>query len=172
MRRFLLPVLFTGLFIFESVFLELTPEKHLNINRIFVPHLLLIGLLFLTIYGNRNLGIIYGFIFGFLFDVVYVEVIGIYLCMFPLIAYVMSKVMQVLQTNVIIVSFITLLGVTLLELGVYEMNYLIHITTMGFPTFSSIRLLPTIILNFIFIIIMAYPLKRQFEKIALQLRNE
>jgi rod shape-determining protein MreD len=171
-RRILLPVLFTMLFILESIFLELTPEKQLITDRILVPHLLFIGLIFLTIYGNRNLGIIYGFIFGFIFDVVYIEIIGIYLCLFPLIAYVISKLMQMLQTNVFIVSVVTLLGVAMLEVGVYEMNFLIHLTTMGFKNFLELRLLPTALLNLIFIIILAYPLKKQFEKLAIQLRNE
>ncbi|AGK55078.1 rod shape-determining protein MreD [Bacillus sp. 1NLA3E] len=172
MRRVLLPVLFTGCFIFESIFIELMPAKFFSGQHILVPHLLIMAILFLTIYGNRNLGILYGFIFGLLFDVVYTEVVGIYLFMFPVIAYLISKIMKVLQTNLIIVSIVTLLGVGLLEIGVYEMNFLIHRTTMGFPSFFGNRLVPTLVLNLIFIILVAYPLKRQFEKLADQLRNE
>ncbi len=172
MRRVLLPVLFTGCFIFESIFIELMPAKFFNGQHILVPHMLMIAILFLTIYGSRNLGILYGFIFGMLFDVVYTEVIGIYLCMLPLIAYLISKIMKVLQTNVIIVSIVTLFGIALLEIGVYEMNFLIHKTTMGFSSFLGNRLMPTLILNLIFVILVAYPFKRQFENLAEQLRNE
>lgn len=172
MRRFLLPVLFTALFIFESIFLELMPVKYLNNEQIMVPHFLMSGLLFLTVYGNRNHGIIYGFIFGLLFDVVYTEIIGIYLFLFPVISYTIAKLMKVLQTNIIIVSLVSLFGVVLLELGAYEMNYLIHSTNMDFISFAGSRLLPTAILNLIFIIIFSFPLKRQFEKWAELLRNE
>jgi rod shape-determining protein MreD len=171
-RRVLLPVLFTGCFIFESIFIELMPAKFFSGQHILVPHLLIMAILLLTIYGNRNLGILYGFIFGLLFDVVYTEVVGIYLFMFPVIAYLISKIMKVLQTNLTIVSIVTLLGVGLLEIGVYEMNFLIHRTTMGFSSFFGNRLVPTLVLNLIFIVLVAYPLKRQFEKLADQLRNE
>lgn len=82
MRTFLLPVLFTACFIFESIFLELTPGKYLHHDNLFVPHLLMIALILLTIYGNRNYGIMYGFIFGLLFDVIYIEIIGIYMVVF------------------------------------------------------------------------------------------
>lgn len=172
MRRFLLPIIFTACFIFESIFLELMPSKFFSHERILVPHLLIITLFFLTIYGSRNLGIIYSFIFGLLFDVVYTEIIGIYIFMFPLISYIVSKIMKVLQTNLLIMTVVTLFGITLLEFGVYEMNFLIHKTSMDFSSFSQSRLLPTLLLNLVFTIIVAYSLKRQFEQLADQLRNE
>lgn len=74
--------------------------------------------------------------------------------------------MRILQSNIVVVSVISLLGVTLLELGVYEMNYLINKTEMSFQFYAEYRLLPTIILNLTFTIIFAYPLKRLFEKYA------
>lgn len=172
MRRYLLPVLFTACFLFESIFLELLPAKYFHHDNILVPHLVMIALFFLTIYGNRNLGILYSFIFGLLYDVIYIEIIGIYLFMFPLISYIVSKLMKVLQNNLLIITVVTILGIALLELGVYEMNFLIHKTTMDFSTFTASRLLPTLLLNLVFTVIVAYPLKRQFEKLAEQLRNE
>ncbi|NMD70550.1 rod shape-determining protein MreD [Bacillus sp. DNRA2] len=172
MRTFLLPVLFTACFIFESIFLELTPGKYLHHDNLFVPHLLMIALILLTIYGNRNYGIMYGFIFGLLFDVIYIEIIGIYMVVFPIVCYLISKIMKVLQTNLIIVTFVTLIGVALLEVSVYYMSFLIHRTDMVFSTFLHDRLIPTIILNLVLTIIFAYPLKRHFEKLADQLRNE
>lgn len=172
MRTFLLPVLFTACFIFESIFLELTPAKYFHHANIFVPHLLMIALIFLTIYGNRNYGIIYGFIFGLLFDVIYVEIIGIYMVVFPIVCYLISKIMKVLQTNLLIVTMVTLLGIALLEVSVYYMSFLIHRTSMDISTFLNDRLLVTVILNLVLTIIFAYPLKRHFEKLADQLRNE
>lgn len=172
MRKFLLPALFLFFFIMESIFVELLPVQHFNSNRIIVPHFLLIVILFFTIYGNKTHGIIYGFAFGLLFDIVYTEVIGIYLFMIPLIAYITSKMMQILQSNIIIVTIVSIVGVALLELGVYEMNYLIKITSMDFTTYTTLRLLPTLILNLAFTIIVAYPLKKFFEKYAIDLKKE
>jgi rod shape-determining protein MreD len=171
-RRVLLPVILVVFFLFESVFVSLVPVDLVNPDFIFVPRLLLIGIMFLAIYGGRTQAIIYGFIFGLLFDIFYTEIIGVYLYLFPLLAYVTAKLMKVLQANVFISSIVTLLGVCLLEIAVYEMNFLIHITDMTFTTFIEHRLYPTSALNFILTLIVAYPLKRFIIKWAVELRNE
>ena len=172
MRRVLLPVTFVGLFLFESLFAELWPAELFNRDFIFVPRLLMIGILFLAIYGGKTHGIIYGFIFGLLYDVFYTEIIGVYLYLFPLLAYLTAKLMKALQANLLISSIVTLLGVCVLELAVYEMNFLIHITDMPFAKFVELRLYPTSILNLALTIIVALPLKMQIEKWADELRND
>lgn len=172
MKRLLLPFVFLTFFILESIFVELLPAELFRSTRILVPHFLIVAILFLTVYASRNLGIIYAFVFGLLFDIVYTEIIGIYLFMFPLVAYIISKIMKVFHSNIIIVTIVSMVGVALLELGVYELNFLIKLTDMDFSTFINLRLFPTIILNIAFAIIFAYPLKRQFEKYASEMINE
>jgi rod shape-determining protein MreD len=162
--RFLPFAVFFLLFIIESLFVELFPVRFLTGGHILVPRFLLAGILLLTIYGSKKQGIWYGMLFGLMFDIVYTEVIGIYLFMFPLTAYIISKLMKILQANIVIATFVVLFGIALLELVVYEMNFLIHITTMEFPQFINLRLVPTLIVNFVFLIILVYPLKKQFEK--------
>ncbi|XJZ26367.1 rod shape-determining protein MreD [Bacillota bacterium Lsc_1132] len=170
MKKFLLPLFFLFLFIFESLFVQLLPGEAFRNGRIFAPHFLIVAILFFTIYGSEKHGILYGFIFGLLFDIVYTEILGIYLFLFPLVAYLVTKMMKVLQTNIIIASLMVLTGVALVELGSYEMNTLIHITKINFMTFVNIRFIPTLILNAAFIIIVSYPLKRYFENFAGNLR--
>ncbi|WP_019154677.1 rod shape-determining protein MreD [Robertmurraya massiliosenegalensis] len=172
MRKFLLPLLFILFFILESAFVQSIPAEMFNGERILVPRFLMIAIIFLTLYGNRNHGLVYGFAFGLLFDVVYTEIIGIYLFLFPLIAYLASKVMRLLQANIVVISIVSLLGVALLELSVYELIFLINKTDMSFSMFVELRWLPTLILNLAFTIIFAYPLKRHFEKYAHSLKEE
>lgn len=164
MRKFLLPLFFLFLFVFESLFVQLLPGGAFQSDRILAPHFLLAAILFLTIYGSEKQGLLYGFVFGLLFDIVYTEILGIYLFLFPLVAYLITKMMKVLQTNILLSSLMVLTGIALLELGSYEMNKLIHITSMDFTTFLNLRFIPTLILNAVFIIIVSYPLKRLFEK--------
>lgn len=166
MRRFLLPLILLALFIGESIFVQVTPHDLLGSGKIAVPRFLMAALLFLTIFGSKKHGILYGLLFGLLFDIVYVEIIGIYLFLFPVIAFITTKLMRILQTNIAMAFIIVLLGITLLEAGVYQMNLLIHHTDMEFAVFLSSRLLPTLILNAIFIILAVYPFKRLSEKFA------
>jgi len=171
-RKFLLPLLFLFLFMLESIFVQYVPPEVFGKNYILVPHFLFAGILFLTIYAGRKHGIIYAAIFGLLFDIVWIEIIGIYLFLFPFIAYLIAKIMHVLQTNIIVAFFVSLLGIAMLEIGVYEMDFLIHLTNLEFMTFMKMRFIPSLLLNAIFIIIAAYPLKRHFEKFAESLRDE
>lgn len=170
MKKFLLPLLFLILFLMESLFAQYLPGE--IFGRTCVPHFLFIGLLFLTIYVGKKQGIIYGFIFGILFDIVNTEILGIYMFLFPFVAYLVSKFMNVMQANIITVFLSSLIGIALLEVGVYEMNVLIHVTDMDYMTFFKMRFYPTLIFNAVFIILAGYPLKRQFEKIAAALRDD
>lgn len=172
MNKFIPPAILLFLFILESLFVQFLPADIFNSEKIFVPHFLLVSILFLTIFGNEKYGILYGFIFGLLFDIVYTEIIGIYLFLFPLVAYIVSRMLKILQTNIFVCAFVSLIGITFLEIGAFEMNKLIHITNMDFMGFLTKRLLPTLLLNAIFTIIAAYPLKRQFEKFANSLRAD
>jgi rod shape-determining protein MreD len=172
LNRFLLPALFAFLFILESIFVELLPAELFTSDYILAPHFLMVGIFFLTAYVSPKYGIIYGLIFGLLFDVVYTEIIGIYLFMFPLLAYIFVNMMRILQTNIVIVSALSLIGISLLEIGVYQLMHLINVTDFTFSTFVAIRLLPTLILNLAFIILAAYPFKKQFENVADRIRND
>jgi rod shape-determining protein MreD len=169
--KFFLPLIISLSFIFESIFVELLPEAFSNSDMILVPHFLMVMIIFTTIYGNQKHGLIYGFIFGLLFDVVYTEIIGIYLFLIPLVTKMVSWLMKLLQSNIFVALIVTLIGVTLLELGVYEMNFLIGITEMNFTSFLNVRLLPTLILNLIFIAIVAFPLKKFMDAYAQSLKD-
>jgi rod shape-determining protein MreD len=171
-RKAFLPIIISLCFLFESVFVEMLPAELFKSSSIFVPHFLMVAIIFVTVYISQKHGIMYGFIFGILFDIVYTEIIGIYLFMFPLVAYITSWIMRILQTNIILVSFVAILGVGFLELGVYEMNFLIGRTDMIFASFMDIRLVPTLILNLIFIILISYPLRKYLDLYAEALRNE
>jgi len=170
--RFILPAIFVLLFILESIFVELLPAELFNSDRILAPHFLMAGILFLTAYFSPKQGIIYGFIFGLLFDVVYTEIIGIYLFLFPFIAYLFANMLRILQINILIVSTLSILGIALLEVSVYELMHLINVTDLDFSAYVKIRLVPTLVLNLAFIVLAAFPFKRQFENTADRLRND
>lgn len=172
MRKFILPLLFLFLFILESLFVEFLPAKIFGFERIFVPHFLFTSLLFLTIFVGKKQGIIYAAIFGLLFDIVYVEIIGIYFFLYPFISYLIYKLLQVFQANLITAFLASLIGISLLEVGVYEMNFLIHVTDLDFMGFINLRFYPTLLLNAAITLIAAYPLKWLFEKHSEAMRAE
>ena len=171
MKKFLLPLLFLFLFLVESLFVQFFPGNLFG-GKVIVPHFLFAALVFLTIFTGKKQGIIYAAIFGMIFDIVYVEIIGIYFFLFPFICYIVTKIMHIMQSNIIIAFLVSLFAIALLEIGVYEMNFLIHVTDLDFMGFLNLRFYPTLILNAVFVLIFGYPLKRRFEKYADALRDD
>lgn len=108
---------------------------------------------------------LFGLIFGFLHDVVYIEVIGIYLFSYAFLAYLVSKAMKVLHKHVLIVIFLSTLAIAILEFYVYGINYAIGATDMSLYDFTTNRLLTTLGLNFIFALLFIFPLKSFLTKL-------
>ncbi|NRD75991.1 rod shape-determining protein MreD [Bacillus sp. BRMEA1] len=172
MKKFLLPLLFVFLFLLESLFVQYLPDQVFGHNWMLSPHFLFIAMVLLTIFVGKKQGLLYAAIFGLLFDMVYVEILGIYLFLFPFICYLVSKIMNILHTNLLIIFLVTISAVALLEIGAYEMEHLIHVANIDFTSFLHLRFYPTILLNAAFILIVGYPLKRYFEKYAAVLNGE
>ncbi len=166
MKKLILPLLLTILFVLESVFVDLLPSTLFNVDRLFIPHFVMIALVFIVVYYNHLLGLVYAIIFGLLFDIVYTEIIGVYMFAYPIISYVLTKAVKILQTNIFIISFISIVGVTLLEFYVYAVNLIIGFTNMNISLFISDRLFSTLVLNSVFVILVCYPFKRLLVRLS------
>ncbi|MDQ7863256.1 rod shape-determining protein MreD [Peribacillus frigoritolerans] len=55
------------------------------------------------------MGMLYGAILGLTYDVVYTEILGIYMFLLPFLAYLISKSMKILQNNILIACLTALL---------------------------------------------------------------
>lgn len=165
MKRLYLPLLMIGLFYSDSLFAMVFPETAFDGKYAIIPRFFAVGLMLMAIYFDRNTAIKYGFLFGFLFDIFYTGVLGAYMFFLPLMVYVVSKLVKVLQNHLIIVCFIVLFGLFLLELVMFQLNVLIERTEMNITQFVSIRVGPTLLLNLLFYLLLAFPLKSAFEKL-------
>ncbi|MCY8233646.1 rod shape-determining protein MreD [Priestia endophytica] len=171
MIRYFLPIVVSVVFIADSLFVNFFANQSWFHQWILSPKLTLIVLLLATIYINPKKGIQYAFFFGLLYDIVYTDLLGVYMFGMPAICYIVSKLLKVFQTNVVIITILTIVGITLLEFYVYEINSMIGLTHMSMDRFLTYRLYPTLILNLVFVVLLAYPLKKQFEKVAYKLTD-
>jgi rod shape-determining protein MreD len=167
-RRFILPFLVLFTFISESIFADLVHLPFASEDQFYIPRFVLILVIFITVFLNRTQGMLFGVVFGLLHDIVYIEVIGIYLLIYAFLAYLISKAMKVLHNNAFMTLFLTILAIALLEYYVYGINYLIGTTKMTLYNFTTLRLLPTLALNSIVAILFIYPVKRFLEKIKME----
>lgn len=167
LRRFILPFLVLFAFISESSFAHLVHVPFLGEDYVYIPRFVLIFVIFITVYLNRTQGMLFGLIFGFLHDVVYIEVIGIYLFAYGFLAYLISKAMKVLHGQIFIVIFLSILAIAILEFYVYGINYLIGTTNMSLYYFTTQRLLSTLAINLVFAMLFIFPLKSFLTKLKI-----
>ncbi|MCR2820539.1 rod shape-determining protein MreD [Lederbergia panacisoli] len=160
MRRLILPFLLTLCFYFESIFVEFLPTGTLGRDWILVPHFLLVLLIMMGISFFRNRTLIYAAVFGLLFDIYFTEIIGIYMVLFPIAVYISAKLAKTLFSNVFTALFTSILCVSLVETIVYGMNILVLRNSMEINEFAMIRLVPTLILNAVFFLIVYFPFNR------------
>lgn len=153
-------------FVIENVFAKNIVSVVDNTEHVFVLRLVMIYLVFLAIYGERNFAIILAFVLGLAFDIVNLEIVGIYLAIFPAIVYLSAKLMRFLPEYMATVSFICFLAVFLLEVSIFITFRLIGITQYSFMTFVEKRLVYTMLLNFVTILILSYPFAKISSKWA------
>jgi len=166
MRRIILPIVVLLLFVSESIFVDISPVGHLNTEYVFVPRFIMIVFVFIAVYADRYQGMLYGFVFGLLFDIVYTGVIGVYMFGMSFIAYLMAKSSKILLSNIFVTSLLGIVAVVLLEFFVYIVNLLIGFTNMPIMMFLQNRLLPTVILNSIFVLLIAFPIKKLITRLT------
>ena len=172
MKKLYIPLLAILVFLSESIFVTTFSGEFFTGDKIFIPRFLVIFLIFLAVYSGNRTALYYSLAIGILFDVVYTEILGVYLFVFPLITYIVSKIMKILQNNIFVVSFMSLVAIVLLEIIIYGMNALLGFAAMTFQQFLTDRLVPTLILKAIVIVIIAYPLRKFLLKYSDEENNE
>jgi len=159
-KKLYIPLLAVLIFISESIFVTTFSGEFFSSDKMFIPRFLMILLVFMSVYCNSRVALYYSVVIGLVFDVVYTEILGVYLFVFPLITYTISKIMKVLQNNIFVVSFMSLIAVAFLETIIYGMNSLLGFAVLTFQQFLIDRLVPTLILNTVVVVIAAYPLRK------------
>ncbi|WP_010651044.1 rod shape-determining protein MreD [Oceanobacillus massiliensis] len=158
-KRFYIPLILFLLTILEGVALELLPPDLVKNNMLIVPHWVLAFLIFVAVFYDRDNtyhSIVYGLIFGLLIDVVYTGVLGVYMFSYALVLYIVHGLTKLLQGNIYVLLLLGMLGVCLSELSIYLIYTSAGLIDMVFENYLMDRLLPTVLLNLVFILLI-YP---------------
>ncbi|MBS4176197.1 rod shape-determining protein MreD [Lederbergia citrea] len=172
MKRIVLPLLLTLAFYGESLFVDLLPPGTIVVDKVFIPHFLLVLLSMMGICYFRNRSLLYAAVFGLLFDIYYTEIIGVYLFLLPIAVYFAAKMSKILHANIFTVAIISSVCVALVETLVYGMNVLVMQITMTPNEFAMMRLLPTLVVNLVFLIIIYFPFSKMLQQRKKEELNE
>lgn len=116
----------------------------------------------MSVFFDRNTAIKYGFFFGFLFDMFYTGLLGAYFFFLPIMVYITFKLTKWLHGTLPVFFVIVMFDIALLELIMYGLNVLVQRTAFSFEQFTYMRLLATLVLNGLFYVVFAIPLRNAF----------
>ncbi|MDY0396872.1 rod shape-determining protein MreD [Virgibacillus halophilus] len=160
MRRLYVPLILFLLMIMEGVALELLPKKLVGGSMMIVPHWVLIFLMLTAVfYDRRNtyMSVWYAIIFGLLIDIVYTEILGVYMFTYAVTIYLIHGLSKFLQSNIAALGLFAILGITVADCAINTVYVVVGLVTADWNWYIIFRLLPTIAANLIFLLIM-YPI--------------
>lgn len=172
MIRSIIPLIITVLFFMEPIFSLFSPISYGNMLLTLVPRFVIVALVFIAVYGRKKDAVIYGIVFGLLYDIYYIDIIGLYAFLYPVISLIAAGIIYLIHRHIVTVAILALLLIALLELLSYGFVSFISITTIGFAEFLTMRLMPTMIANSLFVIMFSWFFKKLIEKKMLQYTNE
>jgi len=124
-----------------------------------VPRFLIIYLIFVSIYYNRKRAMLYGLFFGLLYDVFFIDIIGLYSFIYPLMCLVASFIIKFIHQHLLVATILALLLVAAVETLLFFFYTFIGIKVMTLESFFSYHLLPTMVANLVFILMFGWAFK-------------
>ena len=100
-----------------------------------VPRFVIVYLIFIAVYYSRQRAIIYGIVFGLLYDMFYIDIIGLYAFLYPLICFIAALIIRYMHRHIVTVMILSLFLIALLEVLSYIFASLISLTSIGLDEF-------------------------------------
>lgn|SRR5690554_6518453 len=170
--RFLIPIVAVILFLLEPEFALLSPIEWNGETIYLVPRFVILYLIFIAIYYNHKRAMLYGLIFGVLYDVFYIDIIGLYSVLYPIVCGMAGLSVKYIHQHLSITTILSINLMALMELALYYFYYFINFTTMPFTEFFMYRLIPTIISNLLYLIMLGWAFKYLIDARVLQRARE
>ncbi|EZH66871.1 hypothetical protein DH09_02710 [Bacillaceae bacterium JMAK1] len=160
--RYLLPAFVAFFFIIEGTWFQVFFPPSTEQDLFWVPRFAFVTVILISIYRGSKSGIFYGMGLGLFQDIVYSTVIGIYTFSYALIGYMTGFNFRAVQSRPFVVLVIVMVAVASLESLIYLMYTWTGIAQVTFEEFAATRLLPSVVLNGAFGILLIFPLRKFF----------
>lgn len=160
MQRIYLPLTLLFVLMFEGVALKLLPIVVVQGNLLIISHWVLIILVFTAIFYDTeetNYSLIYAIVFGLLIDIVYTDILGIYMFTYAITVYIIKKLTRLLHSNLLSTILFGILGIVIADMLIYMIFTVIGLADIEMIDYLMFRLAPTLLANIIFLVL-TYPL--------------
>ena len=151
------------LFYIDSIIGLVIPMHFGHFEFNLIPHLMLLYILLLTIYRGFGIGLIFAVLFGIVTDVYTGSVYGLYMFGYIILVVIVDKFFKIFYRDYSVLFFIILLSTMFLEVYVAMIYGVIGFIKFNLIEFLLLRLIPTLIINFL-LLIMLFPIIIKFTK--------
>lgn len=172
MAKYLIPAVAVILFFLETEFSLFSPIDINGQREYLVPRFVILYLIFLSIYYDKKRAMIYGLVFGLVYDIFYIDIIGLYTFLYPFICFIAGSTVKYIHQHLVVTTTLSLLLIALLEIALHQFFLLIGYTDISFTEFLNHRLVPTMIANSVFLIMLGWTFKYLLEARVLEKANQ
>jgi rod shape-determining protein MreD len=168
MTHFLFILTLFILFVIEGTVVQVFSPERWGIDILMIPRFVLVLLIFSALFLGRIQGLFIGLFFGLLYDIIYGGVIGIYGFSMALVGYFSGLTFRIFQQNLFLILLTVLISLVLHEFIVYGLLSLIRFVDLDVNFFFLHKVIPTLVLNMIFALLVSYPVRM----ILIQMKQE
>jgi rod shape-determining protein MreD len=168
MTHFLFILTLFILFVIEGTVVQVFSPERWGIDILMIPRFVLVLLIFSALFLGRIQGLFIGLVFGLLYDIIYGGVIGIYGFSMALVGYFSGLTFRIFQQNLFLILFTVLVSLVIHEFIVYGLLTLIRFIDLDVNFFFLHKVIPTLVLNMIFALLVSYPVRM----ILIQMKQE
>lgn len=161
MRKRVIFVTLFLLFLLEGVIIQVLTKENYDSNFSIFPRLVLVVIIYLSIYHKKNQALFFAVFFGLLYDFVFGRVFGIYTFSMIGVVYLSIWLVRSFHPSFLIYFIIQTLVIISYEIFIYGVLRLYQLVQVSFIDMSIHILLPTLFFNLIFVVL-SYPLLNRF----------
>lgn len=151
-------ILFIFLLVEGTIFQVFVPDAW-GLPFTIVPRLVLTGVVFIGIYLGKNTGLVYGLIFGLLYDIIYTDMIGVYTLTMGLMGFIAGIAAGYFHQTILFTGVMIFILTTINESLAYGFYELFNLSNMSMSDFFLRELIPTVLFNWIFALIIHVPMR-------------
>ncbi|GAE92614.1 rod shape-determining protein MreD [Gracilibacillus boraciitolerans JCM 21714] len=163
---FLLAIICFLLVILEGTF-SLIYMSMFDGNSMIVSHFMFVFLIYVTIYFEKSTtfyAIALSILFSFIVDIVYTDIIGVYVFAYTVVLYGIRVFMKVLQSNFFIAMIMTIFGIVAADILIFLLYNIIQVHQLSWDFYLLNRLIPSLIWNVIISLIIYICFAKRLEK--------
>ncbi|SHF65400.1 rod shape-determining protein MreD [Ornithinibacillus halophilus] len=160
MKKLILPLILFFFLVLEGVAIDLLPPILVVGDYMMAPHWVLVFLALITIFYDKKdtyIAVVYAIVFGFLIDIVYTEILGVYMFTYAVVIYLIHSLMKVLQSNFYVTLAVVIGGLIASDVFIHFVYTVIGIAEISWKNYFTVRLLPSLLANILFLLII-YPI--------------